>query len=198
MATDIFHGIDAYLYDIDIAPTVFTEKEARAEYARLAKIANRRLASIKGSADFGTSAKASRAFFAPSTKNMKSDRQVYAALQQVARFNAQKTSTLTGLRKAQKAQLETMRERGYTWLNKGNIQEFGRFWQEVKKHAEYKSYSSERIADLFRQSKRKRIDSKDLAKNFEFWLQHENELDTMKRSNETINSKDAKERLGIS
>lgn len=193
MATDIFKGVDLYLYDIDVAPTMFTPTEAKAEFVRLARIANRRIKTIAASPDFGESAKASHTVF--SAKGLKTDRQIYAALQQVARFNAQKTSTLSGLRAAQAKQLETMRERGYTFLNKRNIKEFGDFWKEVKKHAEYKGYDSERIAKLFKEAKRKRIDAKDLAKDFQFWLDHEKELDTMKRSNSTITSDEAKERI---
>lgn len=193
MATDIFRGVDLNLYDIDIAPTMFTPTEAKAEFVRLARIANRRIKTIAESPDFGDSSKASHAVF--SAKGLKTDRQIYAALQQVARFNAQKTSTLSGLRAAQAKQLATMRERGYTFLNKSNIKEFGDFWKEVKKHAEYKGYDSERIAKLFKEAKRKRIDAKDLAKDFQFWLDHEKELDTMKRSNSTITSDEAKERI---
>lgn len=197
MATDIFRGLDAYMYDIDIAPTIFTPKEARAEYARLAKIANRRLATIKASPDFGDSKRAEQDYFASSANMLKTDRQVYAALQRVARFNDQKTSTLTGLRAAERKQLETMREEGYTWLNKGNIHEFGKFWKEVKSHAGYKYYGSNRIAELFHKAKKKRIDALTLAADFQTWLDNESKLDTMKRSKEIISSDAAKERLGI-
>lgn len=195
MATrDVFQGLDIYMYDIDIAPTVFNLREARAEYVRLAKVANKRLARIQASADFGTSAKAARGFFG-SVKELKTERQVYAALQSVARFTSQKTSSLSGLREAQKKQLETMREMGYTFLNKSNIREFGKFWQEVKKHAEYKSYDSERIVNMFRDAKRKRIDTEDLAKDFNFWIENSEKLSTMKRSDTVMSSTEARERL---
>ena len=195
MATkNIFGDIDPFLYKLDVAPSIFSLKEARAEYVRLAKIANKRIKRLQQSPDFGTAKAAQHALFGP-IGGVKSERRVYAMLADVAAFTERKTSSLSGLRAAQKAQLETMRERGYTWLNKNNIQEFGKFWKEVKKHGEYKNYASDRIADLFRQAKRKRIDSQDLAKDFEYWLQHEEDLDDMKRSNETISSAYARERI---
>ena len=88
-----------------------------------------------------------------------------------------------------------MREMGYTFLNKSNIREFGKFWQEVKKHAEYKSYDSERIVNMFRDAKRKRIDTEDLAKDFNFWIENSEKLSTMKRSDTVMSSTEARERL---
>lgn len=195
MATDLFRGLKSWMYDIDILPTIYSEEEAAAEYIRLARIANRRIQKIRESADFGESKTAKHNFFVE-TPEFRSDRQTYAALQNVATFVARKTSTLSGLRKAEKRQLEDLQKKGYDWLNESNIHEFGKFWEEVRKHAGKKlNYDSERVAKLFREAKRKRISSKDLARDFEFWLDHEQELDTMKRSNKTMTSDQAKERI---
>ena len=191
---DLFRGLEVWMYDIDIAPSMMNVKEARAEYVRLAKAANKRIQRLIESKEYGKGAAAEHAMFG-SVKQLKTDRQVYAALQTVARFTSRKTSSISGIKEAERRQLETMRDMGYTFLNKGNIREFGQFWKEVKKHSEYKSYDSERIVNLFKEAKRKRIDSQDLAKNFNFWIENEDKLSTMKRSESVISSAEARERL---
>lgn len=195
MATDLFRGMESWMYDIDIAPSFLNLKEARAEYVRLAKAANKRIQRIRES-EYASSAAGARAMFG-SVKQLKTERQVYAALQQVARFTSQKTSSISGIKEVEKKQLETMREMGYTFLNKSNIHEFGEFMKQVRKHANVKNLQgvSDRIVNLFKEAKRKRIDTKDLAKDFQFWLDHETELDTMKRSNTTMSSEEARERI---
>ena len=193
---NVFRDIDPFLYNLDILKAGWwDEKDVRAEYVRLAKAANKRIRRIKESPDYGAVSKVANMNFFPSIKTAKTPEQAAALLANVAQFLQKKESSLSGLRGAAAAQLKTMRDRGYDWLNKGNIQDFRRFWKEVKKHGEYKNYASDRIANLFREAKRKRIDSKDLAKDFEFWLQNEDKLDTMKRSNETISSAEARERI---
>lgn len=195
MANDLFRGMETWMYDIDVAPTFLNLKEARAEYVRLAKAANKRIQRIRES-QYSTSAAAQRQMFG-SVKALKTERQVYAALQQVARFTSQKTSSISGIKEIEKKQLETMREMGYTFLNKSNIHEFGEFMKQVRKHANVKNLQgiSDRIVNLFKEAKRKRIDTQDLAKDFQFWLDHETELDTMKRSNTTMSSEEARERI---
>lgn len=195
MADNLFRGMESWMYDIDIAPTFLNLKEARAEYVRLAKAANKRIQRIRES-EYSASAAAQRQMFG-SVKALKTERQVYAALQQVARFTSQKTSSISGIKEVEKKQLETMREMGYTFLNKGNIHEFGEFMKQVRKHANVKNLQgvSDRIVNLFKEAKRKRIDTQTLAKDFQFWLDHETELDTMKRSNTTMSSDEARERI---
>lgn len=195
MANDLFRGMELWMYDIDVSPTFLNLKEARAEYVRLAKAANKRIQRIRES-QYSTGAAAQRPMFG-SVKALKTERQVYAALQQVARFTSQKTSSISGIKEIEKKQLETMREMGYTFLNKSNIHEFGEFMKQVRKHANVKNLQgvSDRIVNLFKEAKRKRIDTQDLAKDFQFWLDHETELDTMKRSNTTMSSEEARERI---
>ena len=195
MATDLFRGMETWMYDIDIAPTFLNLKEARAEYVRLAKAANKRIQRIRESG-YASAAAGQRAFFGSITE-LKTERQVYAALQQVARFASQKTSSISGIKAVEKKQLETMREMGYTFLNKSNIHEFGEFWKQVRKHSMIKNLQgvSDRIVNLFKEAKKKRIDPQSLAKDFNFWLDHEADLNTMKRSNQTMTSNEARERI---
>ena len=199
--TNLFKDIDPHIYDIDVSPTMFTEKEARAEYVRLAKIANQRIQRIRESKDFGDSAAAQRDYFVQTVAGAKAEfrteRQLRAALQSVAHFTQRQSSTLTGLRKMELRQLETMRGMGYKFLNRDNIHEFRKFWQEVKKHADASKYDSESVVELYRVARNKRVDPISVAEDFEFWRTRQKELDTMKRSNSKINSDEAKERLSL-
>lgn len=193
----IFRDVDPYLYNLDIIKNSawWEEKDIRAEYVRLAKVANKRISRIKSSQDYGQSAKVSGMNLFPSIKTATNRETAAGMLANVALFLQKPESSLSGLRSAASKQMKTMREHGYDWINKGNIHEFRRFWKEVKKHEGYKEYGSDRIANLFKEAKRKRIDTKTLAADFKFWLDNEQALDTMKRSNETISSTQARERI---
>ena len=197
MAESLFRGMELWMYDLDVAPTFLNLKEARAEYVRLAKAANKRIQRIRES-EYSASAAAQRQMFG-SVKALKTERQVYAALQQVARFTSQKTSSISGIRKVEKKQLQTMREMGYTFLNKGNIADFGRFWQEVRKHSAEKNLKgkSDRIVELYRIARAKRIDPLELAKDFEYWIDHLEELSTLKRSNKIIGADEVRKKLDM-
>lgn len=198
--------VDMFDYEMEVLPTRFTPKEAKAEYARLAKIANRNIRQIQASAEYSDAKAAQHDIFPENINGMntvKQERQIYYRLHSVAKFVSKKTSSLAGLKKAEMKQLRTMRgdeddpEAGYKWLNKSNIHEFGKFWEEVRKHQDVKQGDSERVALLFKKAKQKRIDSLTLAADFEDWLKHEQELDDMKRSNKKISSAEAKAKLGI-
>lgn len=185
--------IDRFLYRIDVSPTVFTPEEARAEYARLRKAANMRIQRLQAS-EYKESAAAQTGAFQALPKDT-SERTVYRALQDVALFMSKKTTTVSGIREAERKMVETMKERGYDFINRKNVKEFGEFWKEVKTHATYKQYDSERIVEMFRDAKKKRIDPVDLARDFDFWIQNSERIDDVKRSSETMSSAEARSRL---
>lgn len=198
--------IEMFDYEMEVLATRLTPKEAKAEYARLARIANANITEIRESEDFGDAKAAEHDLF-PSNinglSNEKKEGEIYYRLHSVAKFVSKKTSSLAGLRAAERKQLAKMRgdesdpDSGHKWLNKSNIHEFGKFWEEVRKHGEVKAMDSERVALLFKAAKQKRIDSKTLAADFEFWLKHEKELNDSKRSNSKISSDEAKVKLGL-
>ena len=185
--------IDRFLYRIDVSPTVWTPAQARAEYSRLRKAANKRIMRLQES-EYATSAAAQTGAFQALPKGA-SDRTVYRALQDVALFMSKKSTTVSGIREAERKMIETMKERGYDFINRKNVKEFGEFWREVKTHATYKQYDSERIVEMFREAKKKRIDPVDLARDFDFWIQHSEKIDDVKRSSEVMSSAEARRRL---
>lgn len=196
LAQDVLKG-GMYNYEVANSAFVFTPKEARAEYARLRKIANRRLERL-GASEFANSRTYQN--WSSGFEALPPDapeRDVRKALYDVGRFVNLKTSSVTGARAAQAAFVESMHERGYDFINKSNAQQFGEFMREVKTHKTYKGYDSERVANLFGKIKEKRIDPEDAAKNFEYWLKHENQLDAAPRSQRTLSSKDFAKLRGL-
>lgn len=192
--------IDRFLYRIDVSPTVFTPKEARAEYARLRKIANKRIQRLQASEYAGSDAALTGAFPAlpaplKGKDAGKDDKLIYRSLQDVAFFVSKKTSTIQGIREAEKKALKTLHEHGYDFVTKKNIREFGEFWREVKTHSDAKKYDSETIVQMFKDAKQKRIDPVDLARDFDFWIQNSEKIDTIKRSTETMTSEQARAKL---
>lgn len=189
LAKDVLKG-GMYNYEVANSAFVFTPKEARAEYARLRKIANRRLERL-GASEFANSTTYQN--WSSGFEALPPDapeREVRKALYDVGRFVNLKTSSVSGSRAAQKAFVETMQDRGYTFINKSNAQQFGEFMRDVKTHKTYKGYDSERVADLFRLAKEKRISPEDMAKNFEFWLEHQNQLEEAPRAQKIISSRE--------
>lgn len=189
LAKDVLRG-GMYNYEPANSAFVFTPKEARAEYARLRKIANRRLERL-GASEFANSRTYQN--WSSGFEALPPDapeRDIRKALYDVGRFVNLKTSSISGARKARQEFIETMHERGYTFINKGNAAKFGDFMAAVKTHQTYKGYDSERVAALFGLLTYKRIDPEDAAKFFEFWLEHERELAATPRSNYTVSTQD--------
>lgn len=194
---DVFRGADLDLYYKEVIPVAFTLDEAKAEYARLAKVANKRLAAIRRDPYFGSKKSAQHADFRPSIQNYGDIDQAAKALANVALFLQRKTSSLTGLREEEKKQLATMRGKSqdYQFLNENNIREFRDFWEEVRHHYSNKEFDSKRVVKLYHEAKRKRISAVDLAKDFDYWKKHVDDIDMMKRSNSTMSSDQAKKKM---
>lgn len=143
---------DPDLYSAATSGLVFTEREARAEYRRLAKLANARLDVLerRGMGDASVLQKFPKEFRSAAGR---SEADVRKKLQEVAHFMNLKTTSYKGARSAQKAQLEALQEQGYDFLNMKNISAFGRFMEAAKRHAaSKKSFDSERAIEDFQEA----------------------------------------------
>lgn len=184
-------------YRLDRQAQAFTPAEARAEYARLRREANRRLDVLRSRGMGNLEAVRNRpGEFAALDRNA-AEREVRKSLADVARFLNLKTSSFQGARKSRRQFVESMQEAGYDWVNEANADEFGRFMGAVQKQKAAKGYDSEQIAELFHTAKEKRIDSKTLAEDFEFWLENQEALESAPRSGKIISSAEFAERLGL-
>lgn len=103
---------DRELYSFALSTLIFTDKEARAEYARLRRLANKRL-DVLQRAGYGKAALLR--CYPASFESMRgaSERDVRKALAVVSHFLSLKTTTLRGIQSSRKKAIQTCRERGY-------------------------------------------------------------------------------------
>ena len=143
-------SFDREFYRSDLSANLFMESEARKEYARLRRLANKRLAALER-AGLGE-AKVLRGFLAEfASLRGASERTVRNALEDVAHFVSLKTTTVRGIQAAQKKAIATMQSHGYDWINKSNIESFGRFMEAAKQHTyNKKAFDSERAAAYYK------------------------------------------------
>lgn len=156
--------------------------EARAEYSRLRSAAVKRLQRLSQSE--GRLYSAYRMYgkegFAPLPKDA-TPAEVGRALADVYHFLEMKTSSLKEIRTSQKKALETLNQRGYTFLNKSNIKEFGEFMEAARQQ---KVVSSNRggspvIVELYETAKRLSLPPEKIQRNFSEWLRKKKQLEEM-------------------
>ena len=170
----------------DYMPTTskFSLKEARAEYSRLRKIAEKRLKRI-GESEFRTGDvyRKYKDAFQPLPKNASAER-VRKMLSEVARFTERKQASISGFRESQKKQIETLQERGYDWINKDNISTFNDYMARIMKFTAAKNYDSEEIVDLVHDAMDADLDPDDVAEDFEDYLSGVKEIPEMPEEDE--------------
>lgn len=178
----------------------FTPQEARAEYARLRREANRRLEVLRRSDFKNIKAVTNRPADYAALPRGASEKEVRRALFDVARFISLKTSSLKGARAARREWVSSMQDAGYTWVNEKNADEFGRFLgavQESEAASGYDSGDKAGYSGLFRLAKKKNIDPQEMAKDFQYWMQHRQELEKAPKmqSSEPVSSADFKKHV---
>lgn len=98
-------------------------------------------------------------------------------LDDLERFLSAKTGSIRGMQHLENELVQTLRDRGLSFVNKGNIQKFGDFMEHFRTLKLGKIYSSERVAELFGTAVKKGIDPDQLHKDFTFWLENQEELE---------------------
>lgn len=167
---------DRDLYATGLSHLVFTEKEARAEYARLRRSANERIAALQrhGYGDVN-----SLRYFPKSFESARgaSEKQVRKMLADVAHFMDLQTTSLRGIQRQRSAAIETLHEHGYDFINKSNFEAYGRFMQAVKNHyGSKKSFASEYYYEIFEARYEKdvsKMSKGEMMGVFETWLKIE-------------------------
>lgn len=135
---------------------IWTPENIKSEYQRLRKIANRRLERM-GKYEEGWNSRTYReniGKYKPYRELTPGEAKVLLA--DVARMLAAKRGTLTGIRAANKQAIETLQERGYEFINAGNIHDFGRF-METWRSSSHRGYGSIYATDLWSAAIRKEI-----------------------------------------
>ena len=156
--------------------------EARAEYSRLRSAAVKRLQRLSGTE--GERYSAYRMYGKdgfPSLPKNASASEVGRALADVYHFLEMKTSSIGSIRASQRNAIKTLNERGYGFINKGNIREFGEFMESARQQ---KVVSSNRggspvIVELYETAKRLSIPPEQIQRNFSEWLRKKKQLEEL-------------------
>ena len=169
------------IYDFfpEVARAKMSKKEARALYSRARRMANKRLEALGRNYPKSEVYRRYRKGFAPLEKFEKSTR-LYKKLYEVMRFLFNKEASVTGQRTARKKQLATLREHGYTFVNKGNLDEFNEFWRTVRAHNVVRGSQSEDVVELFAKAKKAKIDPQTVAKAFDKYMAEDGPLSNVK------------------
>ena len=159
-----------------------TLPEARAEYSRLRSAAVKRLQRLSQSE--GRLYSAYRMYgkegFAPLPKDA-TPAEVGRALADVYHFLEMRTSSLKEIRASQKKALETLNARGYTFLNKSNIKEFGEFMEAARQQKVVSSNrgGSPTIVELYETVKRLKLPPEQIQRRFSEWLRKKKQLEEL-------------------
>lgn len=160
------------------------EAEARKEYQRLRRIAQKRLARFVGTPYEDTDVYKNRAIkypFKPSSE-LKDVRSLQAALSDVRGFLDSERSTITGLKRIDKRAVATLHANGYTFVNMDNIKAFGEFMEAARIKAGQRLFASDRVAELYDAAERKKIPPEELFKDFGYWMTNLEELNSSRVS----------------
>lgn len=177
--------------------------EARAEYSRLRSAAVKRLERLSRTegAQYSAYQMYGKDGFAPLPKNA-TPAEVGRALADVHHFLEMKTSSISQIRESQRQALKTLRDRGYSFVNKSNIKEFGEFMEAAR---QAKVVSANRggspvIVELYETVKRLQLPPEEVKRNFSAWLAKRGELEklpTPKPGEKAMTPAQVRRKLGI-
>ena len=137
------------------------ESALRKEYTRLRKIANKRLARLQASKYKDSElAKEYSGGFTILANVADLPRELTA----LARFVASEKSSITGLKRMETKAISTLHKHGYTFVNAGNVGQFGAFMEEMRQAGYSKLYSSEFLANWWSEKGRSKRDNADNLK----------------------------------
>ena len=144
------------------------ESALRKEYTRLRKIANKRLARLQAS-KYKDSELAKE--YAGGFEILANVANLPRELTTLARFVASERSSITGLKQMENQTIRTLHQHGYTFVNAGNVGQFGSFMEEMRQAGYSKLYSSEFLANWWSEKGRSKRDNVDkLKREFENYV----------------------------
>ena len=148
----------------------WSEKELRAEYKTLRKVANDRLRRMVNKWSWTESFKQNVGqFLAPGLLLSKTD--LVYKLSQVSQFLNNESSSASGQRAIMDKSLKTLHERGYDFVDAGNYKDFSQFMGFYKDAFDNSLLDSDRVAQWYAQIKddHPRYGKKRVKKEFEKW-----------------------------
>lgn len=194
---DILKYDPEYYYPEALKEGVLTDKEMRAEYSRLRAIANKRLSRFEGTKYETAQAYVKNANKFIPLKDIQNERELIYKLYDLKKFVTAKSSSVTGMREIERKAIQTAHDRGLTWLNAGNIADFGAFMEECRAKGYARLYGSERCVELFGTAAKKGLNSGEVFADFTYWMENRDALESAPkfRNKENRTSENYKERL---
>ena len=146
------------------------DADLRAEYSRLRSIAQKRISRIKGT-EFEQSAifKENRHGFL-TVKQAKAQDVLVDELMSIRRFLLDTTSTLTGARERKAKILNTLNERGYTFVNSENYWKYTQFMDFADSMLKGTYYSSDFVNDFFEKIESQGSSLEQMKRWFTNWM----------------------------
>ena len=144
------------------------ESALRKEYTRLRKIANKRLERLQAS-KYKDSELVKE--YAGGFEILANVADLPRELTALARFVASEKSSITGLKRMENKTIRTLNQHGYTFVNAGNVGQFGSFMEEMRQAGYSKLYSSEFLANWWSEKgKSSRVNADKLKREFEKYV----------------------------
>lgn len=172
-----------------IGATALTEKQLRAEYSRLRSIARKRLERFEGT-EWTTSQVYSynKDKFKPLSQ-IKSDRELRMLLSDAARFITSKRGSVSGLEKERKEAIETLKDRGYDFVDKNNFRKFAEFMEYARTANIGRLIDSERLAEFFDSEIQKNHTPEEMRDAFKSWARNQNKQNKIQNKNRKDSNK---------
>lgn len=122
--------------------------------------------------------------------------------QEASNFLRNALSDVENLRQYEKDMISALHEHGLDFVNPGNLKRFGDFMERTRMKNLDKVYGSSRMADVFNEMERLKFKSKDIRRDFAFWVEHLEELQEAELPEgfdrrRRLSSEDWAEELGI-
>lgn len=154
-----------------------TMEEYRAEYKKLYRVAQKRLRSFEKAGRTYTEAyKYNINRIKPLTKL--SERELSTALYDVKQFLTAKTGSVSGQKAYEKEAIQSFHEKGLTFINSKNFREFTQFMEDARQQKLGDGiYVSEQTLLLFALAAENDIDPEEIKEDFDFWYEHQKELE---------------------
>ena len=152
-----------------------SEAVLRAEYTRLRKIANARGEALARSEFAGTKS-AQRVigkFKTPASKLSK--RELVYELNELATVTTSQLTSVRGLQKQRRETIATLKAHGYN-IKPKDLEKFGEFMSALRDFYGRTQVDSPRSADLFAVAQRRGISTEELSSDFNYWLEHTEQL----------------------
>ena len=155
-----------------------TPAEMRSHYSYLRQIANKRLQNFVGSEFEDAQSYIKNAGKFVPLSEINNERELMFKLYEVNKFVRARSSSVSGLKKIRNETIEAFHDRGFTWINKNNIKQFGDYMEYMRAKYGAKQFDSERAAELFGMisSGSVGLNVEDVQRDYKYWVKHADEL----------------------